>query len=229
MSNVSDIERLTQNRVVRFFTDTLGYRYLGDFKDRPNNKNIESEILAAWLSSRNVSRILRNRAINALEKAAALGSGIKLYDANKEVYRLLRYGIKEKKGTGDHKETIWLIDWHNPEANDFAIAEEVSIAGENKKRPDIVLYVNGIALGVIELKRSSINVSEGIHQNLDNQKKEFIRSFFSSIQLVMAGNDTQGLRYGTIETPEKYYLEWKEANPNYTPQSDISEPTIEVN
>ena len=116
MSNVTDIERLTQNHVVRFFTDTLGYRYLGDFKDRPNNKNIESEILAAWLSSRNVSRTLRNRAINALEKSAALGSD-----------------IKEKEGTGDHKETVWLIDWDNIEANDFAIAEEVSIAGENKK------------------------------------------------------------------------------------------------
>ena len=105
---------------------------------------------------------------------------------------------------------MWLIDWKNPEANDFAIAEEVSIKGENKKRPDIVLYVNGIALGVIELKRSSVSVSEGIRQNLDNQKKDFIRNFFTSMQLVMAGNDTQGLRYGTIETPEKHYLEWKE-------------------
>ncbi|EAC0077038.1 HsdR family type I site-specific deoxyribonuclease, partial [Escherichia coli] len=107
-------------------------------------------------------------------------------------------------------ETVWLIDWKNPEANDFAIAEEVSIKGENKKCPDIVLYVNGIALGVIELKRSSVSVSEGIRQNLDNQKKDFIRNFFTTMQLVMAGNDTQGLRYGTIETPEKYYLEWKE-------------------
>ena len=42
-------------------------------------------------------------------------------------------GIKEKEGTGDHKETVWLIDWDNIEANDFAIAEEVSIAGENQK------------------------------------------------------------------------------------------------
>ncbi|EEW2202415.1 type I restriction endonuclease subunit R, partial [Escherichia coli] len=111
---------------------------------------------------------------------------------------------------GHLNETVWLIDWKNPEANDFAIAEEVSIKGENKKCPDIVLYVNGIALGVIELKRSSVSVSEGIRQNLDNQKKDFIRNFFTTMQLVMAGNDTQGLRYGTIETPEKYYLEWKE-------------------
>lgn len=151
-----------------------------------------------------------NRTIRQLDAAAALGEGKKLYYANKEVYRLLRYGVKDKEGAGHQKETVWLIDWNNPEANDFAIAEEVSIKGENKKRSDIVLYVNGIALGVIELKRSSVSVSEGIRQNLDNQKKDFIRNFFTTMQLVMAGNDTQGLRYGTIETPEKFYLEWKE-------------------
>ena len=78
------------------------------------------------------------------------------------------------------------------------------------KRPDIVLYVNGIALGVLELKRSTVSVAEGIRQNLDNQKKIFIQPFFSTMQFVMAGNDTEGLRYGTIQTPEKYYLTWKE-------------------
>ena len=51
-------------------------------------------------------------------------------------------------------ETVWLIDWSNPDANHFVVAEEVSIKGEHNKRPDVVLYVNGIALGVIELKRS---------------------------------------------------------------------------
>lgn len=210
MSNVGQRERATQNRIVQFFQTDLGYRYLGDWQDRANNKNIEVEILVDWLTKRGVSEALINRTIRQLDAAAALGEGKKLYYANKEVYRLLRYGVKDKEGAGHQNETVWLIDWNNPEANDFAIAEEVSIKGENKKRPDIVLYVNGVALGVIELKRSSVSVSEGIRQNLDNQKKDFIRNFFTTIQLVMAGNDTQGLRYGTIETPEKFYLEWKE-------------------
>ncbi|HGA2773711.1 type I restriction endonuclease subunit R [Providencia alcalifaciens] len=210
MSNVGQRERATQNRIVQFFQTDLGYRYLGDWQDRANNKNIEVDILVNWLKKRGVSEALINRAIRQLDTAAALGEGKKLYYANKEVYRLLRYGVKDKEGAGHLNETVWLIDWKNPEANDFAIAEEVSIKGENKKRPDIVLYVNGIALGVIELKRSSVSVSEGIRQNLDNQKKDFIRNFFTTMQLVMAGNDTQGLRYGTIETPEKHYLEWKE-------------------
>ncbi len=58
-----------------------------------------------------------------------------------------------------------------------------------------MIYVNGIALGVIELKRSSVSVSEGVRQNLDNQKKDFIRNFFTTMQITMAGNDTRGLLY----------------------------------
>ncbi|MDZ4342217.1 MAG: HsdR family type I site-specific deoxyribonuclease [Candidatus Binatia bacterium] len=87
---------------------------------------------------------------------------------------------------------------------------QASDAKAHGKRPDVVLYVNGLALGVLELKRSTISVAEGIRQNLDNQKKVFIEHFFSTMQFVMAGNDTEGLRYATIQTPEKYYLAWKE-------------------
>ena len=87
----------------------------------------------------------------------------------------------------------------------------MSVTGPNTKRPDLVLYVNGIALGVLELKRSTVAVSEGIRQNLDNQKPEFIRPFFATVQLVMAGNETEGLRYGVIETPEKHWLRWRES------------------
>ena len=112
---------------------------------------------------------------------------------------------------------MFLIDWKDPLDNDFALAEEVTVkaadAKAHTKRPDVVLYVNGIALGVLELKRSTVAVAEGIRQNLDNQKKDFIRPFFSTVQFVMAGNDTEGLRYGAIETPEKYYLSWKEDSP----------------
>ena len=121
--------------------------------------------------------------------------------------------MKVRPDVGEQNVTVWLIDWENPANNDFAIAEEVTVAGVHDKRPDIVLYVNGIALGVLELKRSTVSVTEGIRQNLDNQKKDFIRPFFATVQLVMAGNDTEGLRYGVIETREKYYLNWKEDSP----------------
>ena len=96
MSNVGQRERATQNRIVQSFQTDLGYRYLGDLQDRANNKNIEVDILVFWLKKRGVSEALINRAIRQLDTAAALGEGKKLYYANKEVYRLLRYGVKDK-------------------------------------------------------------------------------------------------------------------------------------
>ncbi|MBD2096820.1 type I restriction endonuclease subunit R [Trichocoleus sp. FACHB-591] len=220
MSTVGQIERITQNRVIKLFREQLYYTYLGNWESRDSNRNIEASLLSQWLHGQGVNDILINKTLRELDQAAALGEGQNLYDANKAVYRLLRYGVKVKEGVGQQNQTIWLINWDEPEKNDFAIAEEVTIKGENKKRPDIVLYVNGIALGVLELKRSSVAIEEGIRQNLDNQKKTFIRPFFTTLQWVMAGNDTQGLRYGAIETPEKYYLTWKEENPHYDPQTD---------
>src|SRR5262249_38695434 len=135
-----------------------------------------------------------------------------LYDRNKTVYELLRYGVKGKPDIGQNTVTLWLIDWEKPQKNNFARPLEGAVrsAGRHGKRPDSVLYVNAIAVGVLELKRYTVSVAEGIRQNLDNQKKEFIEPFFSTMQFVMAGNDTEGLRYGTIETKEKYYLTWKE-------------------
>lgn len=222
MNSVGQRERITQKRVIQLFTKHLGYHYLGNWHKREDNRNIEPGLVSAWLTKRGVSEVLIARALRQLDRAASLGEGRILYDANKEVYRLLRYGVKDKEGAGEQNQTVWLVDWKNPEANDFAIAEEVTYNGENKKRPDLVLYVNGIALGVIELKRSTVSVSEGIRQNLDNQQKAFIRNFFTTIQLVMAGNDLEGLRYGVIETPEKYYLQWKEtAESPYTNMLDL--------
>ncbi|GAA7426727.1 HsdR family type I site-specific deoxyribonuclease [Helicobacter pylori] len=118
--------------------------------------------------------------------------------------------MKTKISQNEPTQTSWLIDWKDVSENEFSVAEEVSVKGPNPKRPDVVLYVNGIALGVLELKKSSVSVESAIRQNLDNQKKEFIGDFFKTIQLVMAGNESQGLKYGVIKTEEKYYLSWKE-------------------
>ena len=142
--------------------------------------------------------------------AAALGGSRTLYEANQKTYELFRYGVKVLREVGEQKQTVRLIDWDNPFTNDFAVAEEVTIVGQHTRRPDIVLYVNGIALGVLELKRSTVSVSEGIRQSLDAQAAEFIQPFYSTVQLLIAGNDTGGVRYGVIETPEKHWQRWKE-------------------
>ena len=106
MSKVGQRERETQNRVVNFFQKELGYDYLGDWQKRENNRNIEPELLRQWLLSRRVEPVLIEKAIRRLDSAAALGEGKKLYDVNKEVYRLLRYGVKEKTGAGEQKHTL---------------------------------------------------------------------------------------------------------------------------
>ena len=212
MNTVGQREIQTQRRVVAFFRNALDYGYLGRWEERIGNSNIEREQAAVWLMNQGRGEPIIAKVLDRLEKAAALGGSKTLYDANREVYGLLRYGVKVQPKLGDQTETVWLIDWKNPNANNFALAEEVTIVGPNTKRPDIVLYVNGMALGVLELKRSTVAASEGIRQNLDNQKPEFIRPFFATMQLVMAGNETEGLRYGVIETPEKYWLRWKEAD-----------------
>ena len=217
MSTVGELEARTQRRVVNHFRHQLGYEYLGDWQDRAGNRNVETDLLTPFLKRQGHSPALITRALDKLDKAAALGGSKTLYDANREVYSLLRYGVKVRPGLGEHTVTVHLIDWENPAANDFAIAEEVTVEGTNTKRPDIVLYVNGIAVGVLELKRSTVSVAQGIRQNLDNQKKDFIQRFFTTVQLVMAGNDTEGVRYGVIETREKYWLRWKEAG---APETD---------
>lgn len=219
-NDIGQRERKTQNRIVALFRDRLKYDYLGTWEERVGNRNIEPELLRTFLKDQGYDDQLIDRALFLLEKDAG-DTSLSLYDRNRVVYDLLRYAVKVKTDVGENTKDVWLIDWKHPEKNYFAIAEEVTIAGSDAmahtKRPDIVLYVNGIALGVLELKRSIVSVAEGIRQSLDNQKKIFIEHFFSTQQLVMAGNDTEGLRYATIQTPEKYYLTWKEPGDEQNP------------
>lgn len=209
MPNIGDAERITQNRVVKFFRDKLHYIYLGDLHDVDDNSNIIEEKLKANLEKRGYSSTLADKAI-AILKEESVDLSQKLYKANQDVYSLLKYGAKVSENLGDAPRTVYFIDFSDVSKNDFYIAEEVTVHGDHTKRPDIVLYINGIAIAVIELKKSTVSVSNGIRQNLTNQKDHFIQQFFTTIQFCMAGNDSEGLRYGTIKTPEKYYLEWKQ-------------------
>ncbi len=209
MSDVGQPEKLTQNRVIKLFSEDLDYVYLGDWHSRDGNSNIEEGLLTSFLLSKGHSDTIIAKVFFEL-KNAAKSPNQDLYANNHNFYSLFRYGVQIKPEAGQNTETIQVVDWESPFANDFAIAEEVTIHGENTKRPDIVIYLNGIAIGVIELKRSTVSVADGIRQSITNQKSEFIESFFSTIQFIFAGNSTEGLRYGTIGTPEKYYLAWKE-------------------
>ncbi|MCK9398177.1 MAG: type I restriction endonuclease, partial [Methylobacter sp.] len=209
MNEIGQSERATQNRVITLFCDELGYRYLGDWTDRDNNSNIEERPLSDFLTKSGYRPEQISRALDRLRTEAG-NPNRSLYDNNKAVYSLLRYGIQVQAAAGENTETIKPINWDDPAQNDFAIAEEVTLRGNCNRRPDLVLYVNGIAVGVIELKNSRVSIGDGIRQNISNQQPEFNAWFFSTVQLIFAGNDSEGLQYGTIETEEKYFLKWKE-------------------
>jgi type I restriction enzyme, R subunit len=113
--------------------------------------------------------------------------------------------------TGRPLETVHLIDWEQPEKNDFALAEEVTLKGGYERRPDVVLYVNGLAVAVIELKRSSVEIADGVRQLITNQEEIFNLPFFVAAQLLLAGSDSQGLRFGTATTREEFFAGWKTA------------------
>jgi type I restriction enzyme R subunit len=206
-------ERLTQNRVIQRLTAAvaqggLGYAYLGEWSQREGNRCIEVELLRANLKQRGYGEAHISQALTRLTMAVEV-TGRTLYQANMDTYRLLRYGVPVQVAAGAPHETVHLIDWAQPARNHFALAEEVTLKGGHERRPDIVLYLNGLAVAVIELKRSSVDVANGIRQLITNQEPIFNQGFFSTVQLVLAGSDSQGLRYGTVGTAEKFFVTWK--------------------
>ena len=211
-----ELERKVQNKVLHWLTDKekdggLGYTYLGNFEDQANTP-IKEDLLKKNLERRGYTKDQISKAVSELVSKAS-NQVDSLYKINMEVYSLLRYGKQGVKDDVRNRQTVHYIDWTNVDNNDFYVAEEVSVLcfdNVTRKRPDVVLYINGIAVAVFELKRSCVSIGEGIRQSITNQKKEYIQSFFSTVQLILAGNEAEGIKYGTIDAPEKYYLKWKE-------------------
>ncbi len=106
---------------------------------------------------------------------------------------------------------LTFIDWEHPERNIWQVTDEFSVECTNGKfaRPDIVILVNGIPLAVIECKRSSVDVMEGVRQNVRNWQPEYIPQLFKFVQLVIAANPND-VRYGTCGTTAEFYAKWQE-------------------
>ncbi|EBN0091558.1 type I restriction endonuclease subunit R [Proteus mirabilis] len=148
----------------------------------------------------------------------ALNEG--LLTANERLYNHLLYGISVTEFVDGKKAspTIALIDWQNPVNNSFVFTEEFTVtrsSGVESRRPDIVCFVNGIPLVVIEAKRPDGNskkgptIDEGISQSLRNQRHDEIPSLFAYSQILLSINGNEG-RYGSCGTPAKFWAAWRE-------------------
>lgn len=148
----------------------------------------------------------------------ALNQG--LLTANERLYNHLMYGISVTEFIDGKKAnpTIALIDWHHPTNNSFVFTEEFTVTranGVESRRPDIVCFVNGIPLVVIEAKRPDGNakkvptIGEGISQTLRNQRHDEIPRLFVYSQLLLSINGHDG-RYGTCGTSAKFWAAWRE-------------------
>ncbi|MDO5565973.1 MAG: HsdR family type I site-specific deoxyribonuclease, partial [Planctomycetia bacterium] len=218
-------ERDYQDQIVALFRDNLQYTYLGNLQySRGEQKNslgyknsplIEPELRKFLDSngSRQYTEQQIDEAIRQLRTKIHLPDGRPgtLVDINTDVYDILIHGVKAKPSPEESERDVMFIDYNNPLNNHFCIAEEVSYIDpltSSHSRPDMVVYINGIAVAVIELKRSLVSIEEAIKQQLSNQC-DLIPSFFTTTQFTIAASDTNGFQYATINTPMKFWCPYK--------------------
>lgn len=204
----------------------LGYKYISE----EGNKNLRNNILTDVIFKDILAKKLNE--INSYEykgekykfSASTIGQAIKdlnedlvtgLISTNEKIYDLLTLGKSYQENMVDGTKRsfdIKYIDFEHPENNDFYVTEEFSVLrmnGKNYATPDIVLFINGIPLAVIECKDSSIPIIQAISQNIRNQKPDYIPQLFKFIQIVMAANKNE-TKYATCGTPDKFWSTWNE-------------------
>ncbi|WP_027327436.1 type I restriction endonuclease subunit R [Helicobacter pametensis] len=216
------------------FLQKMGYTYISPQEIESKRANAKEVLLKDILHAHLSKAIFTHkgqhysfstdgiaRALRELESPSSEG----LLKSNEILTHKLLYGIEIPQSLQDgssKNQTLSLIDFSNPHANHFSFTEEFEVARIQEdgvcksRRPDIVVFVNGIPLIVIELKKSGIDISEGISQMIRNQKASEIPHLFRFTQLTLVGNN-QNARYGTVGTPLKHYAQWIEEDERYLP------------
>lgn len=219
-------EMSTSQRPVIEVLQKLGYKYISE----EENKKLRNYILTDVIFKDILAKKLNE--INSYEykgekykfSASTIGQAIKdlnedlvtgLISTNEKIYDLLTLGKSYQENMVDGTKRsfdIKYIDFEHSENNDFYVTEEFTVLRMNGKdyaRPDIVLFVNGIPLAVIECKDASVPIIQAISQNIRNQKPDYIPQLFKFIQIVMAANKNE-TKYATCGTPDKFWSTWNE-------------------
>lgn len=219
-------EMSTSQRPAIEVLQKLGYKYISE----EENKKLRNYILTDVILKDTLVKKLNE--INSYEykgekykfSASTIGQAIKdlnedlvtgLISTNEKIYDLLTLGKSYQENMIDGTKRsfdIKYIDFEHPENNDFYVTEEFTVLRMNGKdyaRPDIVLFVNGIPLAVIECKDASVPIIQAISQNIRNQKPDYIPQLFKFIQIVIAANKNE-TKYATCGTPDKFWSTWNE-------------------
>ncbi|HEY2975866.1 MAG TPA: type I restriction endonuclease subunit R [Pyrinomonadaceae bacterium] len=155
----------------------------------------------------------------AIEELTKDRSALNPVVANREVYRLLKDGVKvmlTDEAGAQETETVRVIDWDNPENNDFFLASQFWISGEiYKRRVDLLGFVNGLPLVFVELKAVHKNLKNAFEKNLADYKTTIPQLFWYSAFIILSnGSET---RVGTITAPWEHFSEWKKISSEEEP------------
>ena len=180
----------------------------------------------AYFSSQNIE--------NGIEALRNIPMESGFLSGNEYVYHLLTLGkALEQNIDGDKKSfTLNYIDWREPKNNVFHVTEEFPVSRfgmSDTYRPDVVLFVNGIPLCVIECKRPDVkdSLNQAISQHLRNQKEDGIRSMYAYSALLL-GVATSSASYATSGTPAKFWSKWREQFLNKQEENDYQNKLFEL-
>lgn len=219
-------EMSTSQRPAIEVLQKLGYKYISEEENKNLRNNILTDVIFKDILAKKLNKINSYEYKGEKYKfsASTIGQAIKdlnedlvtgLISTNEKIYDLLTLGKSYQENMVDGTKRsfdIKYIDFEHPENNDFYVTEEFSVLRMNGKdyaRPDIVLFINGIPLAVIECKDASVPIIQAISQNIRNQKPDYIPQLFKFIQIVMAANKNE-TKYATCGTPDKFWSTWNE-------------------
>jgi len=222
----------------------MGYQYIPRAEAEQKRGHLSHVLFPEVLREFLASQSFTYRGMKTPFPDDAIGEAIRDLDAplerglmfsSKAIYDRLIYGKSCDVNLFDGNTQsfdISYIDWEHPENNIWQVTDEFSVERSNGKyaRPDIVLLVNGIPLVVIECKKSSVDVEEGVKQNVRNWQPDYIPQLFKFTQLAIAMNP-ETVKYGTAGTKQEFYCKWheedvqwqEEAAKRYVDDSHITE------
>ena len=209
---------------------SLGYKFVSREENLKLRSGKTSEVLFREILTKKLGEIngyeykgkrykfSQSSVLKAVDELAGVSLNEGLMVANERITNLLLLGtsLEENLEDGTRRSfSFKFIDFENLQNNDFYVTEEFEVSrvsqsdAQKHRRPDLVLFINGIPIVVIELKKSSVSFENGIKQLEKEQGKDEIAHLFKYIQLTIAANGS-GARYGTTGTAFKFYSVWKE-------------------